>query len=69
VEPVRALGLTVSNQMQLLADEVIVSLMAQSEHHDCAEPCLLSGVKQTLSGVGEMSAYDPNTTKAVLRRG
>src|SRR5262249_52052675 len=36
--------------------------MAQSRHHDRAEPCPLSGVKRTLRGHAPMSAYDPSRT-------
>jgi hypothetical protein len=37
-------------------------LLAQSGHRDRAEECLLSGVKRTLAGRYEMSAYDPKRT-------
>jgi hypothetical protein len=36
--------------------------MAQSGHHTRAEPCPLSGVKQTLIGGAVMSANDPKQT-------
>src|SRR6516164_7296326 len=35
-------------------------LLAQSGHHDCAEPCPLLGAKRTSNGSAPMSAYDPN---------
>jgi hypothetical protein len=34
-------------------------LLAHSGHHDRAERCPLSGVKQTSSGRASMSAYAP----------
>jgi hypothetical protein len=37
-------------------------LLAQSGHHDRAEPCLLLGVKRTSVGRASMSADDPKQT-------
>jgi len=36
--------------------------MAQSGHHNCAEPCPLLGVKRTLVRRSQMSAFDPKRT-------
>jgi hypothetical protein len=36
--------------------------MAQSGHHDRAEPCPLLGVERTLQQLGEMSGFDPKRT-------
>ena len=37
-------------------------LLAQSGHHNRANPCPLSGVKRTSLGHSEMSAFDPKQT-------
>ena len=41
--------------------------MAQSGHRDCAQRCLLSGVKRTLAEGGRMSASDPKRTSGVAK--
>src|SRR5262249_52502134 len=70
----KALGLTIPASSLSLADGLIELrrfllqcmslLLAQSGHHDRADPCPLSGVKRTLVGGAAMSANDPKRTCA-----
>src|SRR5262249_26406276 len=44
-------------------------LLAQSGHRDRANPCPLSGVKQTLRGRAPMSAFDPKRSLMLVTKG
>jgi hypothetical protein len=66
------IGLSLPQSLLTRADKVIEQAaillhcmsppLAQSGHHERADPCPLLGVKRTLVGRGAMSAFDPKRT-------